>query len=71
MTRVSVLVSVYGGDDYLLESIDSILDHTLEDFEFTFIMMAQEITQGRSSYHSRISGFAVMKMRKILVWRTH
>lgn len=35
--KVSVLMSVYNGEPYLRESIDSILDQTIQDFEFIII----------------------------------
>ena len=35
--KVSVLMSVYNGDRYLREAIDSILNQTLENFEFIII----------------------------------
>ena len=35
--KVSVLMSVYNGDRYLREAIDSILNQTLDNFEFIII----------------------------------
>ncbi len=37
MPKLTVLMSVYNGEDYLREAIDSILDQTLADFEFLII----------------------------------
>lgn len=37
MARVTVLMSVYNGDRYLLESIESILNQTFQDFELLII----------------------------------
>ena len=36
-TKISVLMSVYNGDSYLEESIESILNQTFKDFEFIII----------------------------------
>ena len=33
MTKVSIIMPVYNGEDYLAQSIGSILDQTLDDFE--------------------------------------
>ena len=35
--KISVLMSVYNGQDYLKAAIDSILTQTFEDFEFLII----------------------------------
>ena len=35
--KISVLMSVYNGDRYLREAIDSILNQTLDNFEFIII----------------------------------
>src|SRR3546814_11185956 len=35
--QVSVVMSVYNGEDYLSESIDSILRQTFADFEFIIV----------------------------------
>lgn len=37
MAKISVLMSVYNGDQFLKESIDSILNQTFTDFEFIII----------------------------------
>lgn len=37
MPKISVVMPVYNGEKYLRESIDSILDQTLDDFEFIII----------------------------------
>lgn len=37
MPKVSVLMSVYNGDEYLEEAIDSVLSQTFSDFEFIII----------------------------------
>ena len=35
--RVDVILTVYNGEDYVAEAIDSILAQTLADFEFTIV----------------------------------
>lgn len=37
MPKVSVIMSVYNGEEYLREAIDSILNQTFEDFEFIIV----------------------------------
>ena len=37
MSKISIVMSVYNGADYLRESIDSILDQTHSDFEFIIV----------------------------------
>ena len=37
MPKVTVLMSVYNGEKYLCEAIDSILNQTFKDFEFLII----------------------------------
>ena len=41
--KVTVLMPVYNGEQYLKEAILSILNQTFSDFEFPFLMMAQLI----------------------------
>jgi len=36
-TKITVLMSVYNGEKYLRESVESILNQTFEDFEFIII----------------------------------
>ena len=37
MAKVSVIMSVYNGEKYLPEAIDSVLNQTFEDFEFVIV----------------------------------
>ncbi|SFU80236.1 glycosyltransferase [Xenorhabdus koppenhoeferi] len=56
--RLSVLMSVYNGEDYLAESIDSILSQTFEDYEF--IIIDDGSTDSTSSI---LSSYAKKNMR--------
>src|SRR3546814_19912085 len=51
--QVSVVMSVYNGEDYLSESIDSILRQTFEDFEFIIVDDASSDRTSRilAGYH--------------------
>src|SRR3546814_3440597 len=51
--QVSVVMSVYNGEDYLSESIDSILRQTFEDFEFIIVDDASSDSTSRilAGYH--------------------
>src|SRR3546814_20821569 len=51
--QVSVVLSVYNGEDYLSESIDSILRQTVEDFEFIIVDDASSDSTSRilAGYH--------------------
>ena len=43
LPEISVLMSVYNGEEYIRESIDSILKQTYSDFELIIIMMGRQI----------------------------
>lgn len=64
--RLSVLMSVYNGDNYLEESIDSILSQTFEDYEF--IIIDDGSTDSTSSI---LSSYAKKDMRIKVITNQH
>ena len=57
--KISVVMSVYNGEQYLRESVDSILNQTFNDFEFIIINdgstdKTQEILEEYSAKDNRI-----------------
>ena len=57
--KVSVVISVYNGEKYLREAIDSILDQTFKDFEFIIINdgstdQTREILESYSDHRIRL-----------------
>ena len=48
MKKVSVIVPVYNAAEFLAETLDTILNQTLEDIEVLRLMMDQRIIPGKS-----------------------
>ena len=41
---ISVIMSVYNGEKYLVQAIDSILNQTYQNFEFLLLMIVLQTT---------------------------